>query len=113
MLIQDVEFIHSDFQESIKAIQAGDFVYMDPPYVPLNPNAFVGDVRNGFCKKRHQALFDEIQRLDGSVKFVMSNSETPMVKNAFQQYNIEIIVTRRSINSKKPQSTTLEVIVWN
>ena len=59
LIIQDVEYIHTNFQESINAVQPGDFVYIDPPYVPLNPNAFVWYVRNGFRKKRHQALFDE------------------------------------------------------
>ena len=113
-LIQDVEFIHSDFQESIKAVQSGDFVYLDPPYVPLNPNTFVGYVRKGFGTKRHHELFDKIQQLEKGIQFVLSNSDTPMVRNTFQKnYKMEIIVARRSINSKKPQSTASEVIVWN
>ena len=41
----------------------------------------------------------------------MSNSNTKLVNQSFEKYNIVEINCRRAINSKKPQSKTKEVII--
>ena len=51
LIIQGEEYIHTDFQESINAVQPGDFVYFDPPYVPFHPHTFVGYVKMDFARK--------------------------------------------------------------
>ena len=56
-LIQNVEFIHADFEVSIKKIKSGDFVYLDPPYAPEKKNSFVGYTESGFNLEKHQKLF--------------------------------------------------------
>ena len=47
-LIQDVKFIKSDFRVSFSNVYPGDFVYIDPPYVPETSKSFVGYVIDGF-----------------------------------------------------------------
>ena len=111
-LIKDVEFIHSDFSNSIKNVKDGDFVYLDPPYAPENANSFVGYVADGFNLEMHKLLFDEIKKL-GKIKFVMSNAKVDLVTENFKEYKCEDIIARRAINSKKPGSTTTEVIIYN
>ena len=113
-LIKDVEFIDSDFKESMKNISEGDFVYLDPPYVPETNKSFVGYVSDGFDIDMHKSLFNEILKLDKKgVKFLMSNSKVELVLKNFEGYNSEDIVARRAINSKKPESTTTEVLIYN
>lgn len=113
-LIKDVEFIDSDFKESMKNISEGDFVYLDPPYVPETNKSFVGYVNDGFDIDMHKSLFNEILKLDKKgVKFLMSNSKVELVLKNFEGYNSEDIVARRAINSKKPESTTTEVLIYN
>ena len=111
-LIRDVNFIHSDFRDSIKNPGEGDFVYLDPPYAPENKKSFVGYVSDGFSLEMHNNLFTEIKKLT-NIKFVMSNSKVDLVTKSFEEYNCEDVVARRAINSKKPDSTTIEVIVHN
>jgi DNA adenine methylase len=111
-LIRDVNFIHSDFRDSIKNPGEGDFVYLDPPYAPENKKSFVGYVSDGFSIEMHNNLFTEIKKLT-NIKFVMSNSKVDLVTKSFEEYNCEDVVARRAINSKKPDSTTIEVIVHN
>jgi len=111
-LIKNVEFIHCDFTSSIKNVKDEDFVYLDPPYAPVNKKSFVGYVADGFNLEMHKLLFSEIKKL-GEIKFVMSNAKVDLVTENFQEYNCEDIIARRAINSKKPGSTTTEVIIYN
>ncbi len=111
-LIKDVKFIHSDFEKSIKNVKHGDFVYLDPPYAPENEKSFVGYVQGGFDLNKHKKLFSEVKKLD-NVMFIMSNANVSLVTDEFKDYNIEEIKARRAINSKKPGSTTTEVIIHN
>ena len=111
-LIKDVEFQHCSFAESIKNVKKGDFVYLDPPYAPENSKSFVGYVDDGFSLETHKLLFDEIKKMNG-INFVMSNAKVDLVIDNFKEYNCTEIIARRAINSKKPGSTTTEVIIYN
>ena len=111
-LIKDVEFMDVGFTTSIKNVGKDDFVYLDPPYAPETKNSFVGYVADGFNLDTHKLLFSEIKKLEGS-KFVMSNAKVDLVTDTFKEYNCQDIVARRAINSKNPESTTVEVIIYN
>ena len=108
-LIKDVDFIHSNFSESIKNVTGGDFVYLDPPYAPVSSDSFVGYVAD---LDLHHLLFSEIKKLN-TIKFVMSNAKVDLVTEYFKDYNCQDVIARRAINSKKPGSTTTEVIIYN
>lgn len=111
-LIQNVHFIHSDFRDSIKKIKKGDFVYLDPPYVPENSISFVSYVADGFTAEMHEILFSEIKKMNG-IKFMLSNSKVDIVLESFRDYKCEDIEARRKINPKNPAATTTEVIIYN
>ena len=113
-LIKDVVFETNDFSESIKNIKEGDYVYLDPPYAPIDDNSFVSYTKDGFGIDKHKQLFEEIINLGkNKVKFTMSNAKVDLVTNYFKDFKCEDILARRAINSKKPESTAIEVIVWN
>jgi len=113
-LIKDVEFIHSDFSNSFKNIKKGDFVYLDPPYAPESNISFVKYTKDIFNLDTHKRLFKEIKMLNNhNIKFVMSNAKVDLILQEFKNYTCQDIVARRAINSKKPNSTTIEVIISN
>ena len=112
-LIKDVEFIHSDFSDSIKNVKSGDFVYLDPPYAPENRTSFVGYVADGFDIDMHKRLFSNIKNMGHGIKFAMSNAKVGLVTETFSEYAREELVARRAINAKKPAATTTEVIIYN
>lgn len=111
-LIKNVIFRVSDFSSSIKEAQKGDFLYLDPPYVPENDKSFVGYNLDGFNEETHKNLFKEIKKLQ-DIKFTLSNSCVDLVLETFKDYNCEKIIARRAINSKNPGSKTKEVIIYN
>ena len=84
-----------------------NFIYLYPPYAPENNKSFVGYTSFGFTLDQHKLLFETCKKY----KFIMSNADVELVKNSFINYNIEIISCKRSINSKKPESKTNEVII--
>lgn len=111
-LIKDVEFKEMHFKDSIKLVSEGDFVYLDPPYVPIDANSFVEYNSDSFNLKTHELLFNEIKKLK-DIKFIMSNAKVDLVTDNFKEYNCVDIIARRAIHSKKPQTTATEVIIYN
>lgn len=114
-LIKNVVFLNCDFNESFKKIETGDFVYVDPPYVPEeNKKSFVGYVSEGFNLENHKILFEEIKKLNKKkIKFILSNSNAKLVQDTFKEYKRDEITARRAINSKNPGSTSVELIIHN
>ena len=113
-LIQNVEFICNDFENSITNIKENDFVYLDPPYVPIKSDSFVSYNIDGFNLEKHKKLFDNILELnEKNIKFLMSNAKVDLVMNYFKHFKYDEITAKRSIHCKNPASTTTEVIVYN
>jgi len=114
-LIKEVDFICCSFEQILEKCHEGDFVYLDPPYVPENSKSFVGYTKHGF--NIHERLFSSIKELNNKNGwFMMSNSAVPIVITSFDdcdKYNITYILARRAINSKNPASKTNEVLIQN
>ena len=110
-LIKDVNFYCKSFENSLENVKIGDYVYLDPPYAPKNKNSFVGYNKQGFDIDTHIKLFSMIKDL--KVKFLMSNSDVPLVTQSFKDYEIIKIEARRAIHSKNPGSKTTELIISN
>lgn len=116
-LIQPVIFECCDYATSLQRVQhPDDYVYMDPPYAPETATSFVKYTENGFNHENHVELFQWVDALTAdNKKVMMSNADVPLVRNHFnrERYHVAEIVCRRSINSKKPDAKTNEVIITN
>jgi DNA adenine methylase len=115
-LIQGVVFECCDFSESLNKIAPADFVYLDPPYAPETEKSFVGYTENGFDINHHTRLFEMIHVLtESNKKMILSNADVDLVRKYFNndKYVVDSVVSKRSINSKNPESKTMEVIIKN
>lgn len=119
-LIQNVVFECNDFSASLSRTEPGDYVYLDPPYVPETTTSFVGYTACGFNLDNHCKLFDMIHGLVGRsssqhAKIMLSNADVNMVRDQFgrKPYVISSILCKRSINSTNPESKAKEVIITN
>lgn len=118
-LIQSVHFKCCDFKSSlcetsICAPKSNDFIYLDPPYAPETKKSFVGYTENGFDLKTHIYLFNMIRESHvNKIQFLLSNAMVELVTENFRDFKMEEIKARRAINSKKPDSTTSEVLIRN
>jgi DNA adenine methylase len=110
-LIKNVVFRVSSWDETLsKSFGTNDFVYLDPPYVPVTSTSFVGYTSNSFV--HHTQFFGLVLNIEG--RFTMSNSDTSLVRDAFDEgFGISYIDCKRSINSKNPGSKIGEVLITN
>lgn len=80
----------------------GDFVYLDPPYDPLSDtSSFTAYSTSPFGKAEQRALADHARLLRDRGSFVMlSNNDTPFVRELYDGFEISTAPCGRSINSK-------------
>lgn len=88
------------FEEILKAPSAGDFVYIDPPYMPVSKtSSFTSYTADGFDFEKHSLLSDMCRDLKRKkVKVMISNSDTPEVRKLYKGFKIYTIQAPRSIN---------------
>lgn len=116
LLIKDVVFTCRSFETSLKDVEQGDFVYLDPPYAPETDSSFVSYTAEGFSLDNHTLLFNRCNELHKKgVKILMSNAEVKLVKEAFPSpvFQTKVVECRRAINSKNPDAKTNEVLITN
>lgn len=106
--IQRVTFTCQPFEEALNAVQPGDFVYADPPYVPVTSTSFVGYTADGFPLAAHESLFDKLKKCG---TFLLSNADAPLVRAAFVGFVVEQVSCRRAINAKNPGTRANEVLI--
>jgi DNA adenine methylase len=114
VLIKDVIFTVQPYSSSLERVGAGDFVYLDPPYAPVDEKSFVGYTVDGFRLADHQELFKQIRTLkEKGAKMLLSNADVPLVREAFPSYETKIVSCRRAIHSKTPDARINEVLITN
>ena len=87
--------------EMTNSADDGDFVYLDPPYVPVSDTSFVGYSKKGFSMEDHETLATIFEEKAGKgVKMLLSNSDVPWVRERYKDFNIVETEARRSINSQ-------------
>ena len=115
-LLKNTEIKCSDFSEILTKVQKGDFVYFDPPYVPLNDtSSFTSYTKYGFDIDMQFKLRDVCDELDSmGIKFLLSNSDTQIVNELYSNYKINKVFASRLINANADgRGKITEVLVRN
>lgn len=95
---------------------AGDFVYFDPPYVPLTDTAdFTAYYAGGFGAEDQRRLAGIFRSLDRNRCMVMlSNSDVPYVHDLYNGFRVETVTASRRINRRADKrGLVTEVVVLN
>jgi len=132
IVLQNVEIITADFEESERYINKDSFVYLDPPYRPISKTAsFTSYAKGDFTEEDQVRLADFCKRIkQKSAKFILSNSK-PKNKEPndcfFERYyekicvNVIAVKATRSINCQgdgrgeidELMITNYEVSLWH
>jgi DNA adenine methylase len=113
-LQESVDIRHGDFESSCYDISPGDFVFFDPPYDLLNETTFEKYNANSFGKEGQKRLADFTKKLDKmGVNFMLTNHNTPLIRELYKDFNIDIVQVKRMINSDASNRVGEEVIITN
>ena len=115
-LLKNTEIKCADFSEILTKVKKGDFVYFDPPYVPLNEtSSFTSYTKDGFDMDMQFKLRDICDELDSmGVKFMLSNSDTKFVNELYSNYEIKKVFASRAVNANaEGRGKITEVLVRN
>jgi len=93
----------ASFEEAVKPAKRGDFVYFDPPYVPLSAtSSFTSYSASGFGPAEQERLRDVAHDLKKrGVRVLLSNSSAAPVYRLYEDgFEIVEVDATRSVNSK-------------
>lgn len=112
----DVDIRQGDFEQAVEDAIEGDFVYFDPPYVPLTKTSdFTSYTHEGFSYEDQVRLRDTmIELTQRGVKVLLSNSSSPIVEGLYQDFNIHYVEASRTNGAKSSSRGKIkEIIVSN
>lgn len=122
-VLQKVEILNVDFNETLKYADEKTIYYFDPPYKPLSTtSSFNSYSKDEFNDEEQIRLKNFCDILDGlGVKWILSNSDVKGVDpknnffdNLFGSYHINRVFATRSINSNSQKRGKLtELLITN
>ncbi len=113
----EVEILNADYREVCKRAEAGDFIYLDPPYIPVSKTAgFTTYTGGGFGEEDHRKLAEVFRELSEKGCFVMlSNADHPLIRELYRDFKLIEITTNRAISCKrsKRKGSGRELLIMN
>jgi len=114
--LQGVELAVVDFREVLNWAQPGDFIYFDPPYVPVSKtSSFTSYTENPFGEREQRELAAILGELNQrGCKVMLSNSWVDSVLELYKDFNCFELKASRAINSNPDRRGKIsELLVTN
>ncbi len=104
-----------DFSSVLAEARKGDWVYLDPPYVPDRKwGDFTRYTPGQFGPADQERLAYELRRLDGKgARWLLSNSNTPKVREIYREFRMAVLSTRRDITLQSADRQSTDLLVSN
>lgn len=117
-LLQNVEILTGDYQQTLAHAKDNTLFYFDPPYRPLNStssfNDYTKEAFNDLAQKRLKEFCDKVE--EAGHKFMLSNSDCKdmFFDDLYLQYTIARVWASRSVNANPNKRGKLqEILVRN
>ena len=93
--------------------QAGDFIFLDPPYLPISEYAdFKRYTKEQFYEEDHIELAKMVMTLhERGCHIILTNSNHPLVHELYAPFTIDVIQTKRHISCNGSTRKGEDVIV--
>ena len=105
----------SDYRKALADAESGDFVYLDPPYPPLNGTAYFTHYtpdRFGEGDQRRLAVaFRELH--ERGCLLMMSNADTELIRKLYDAFTIDELSVTRYVTCKRRKHRVKELVITN
>jgi len=100
-VLKDVKLMNISFELCLNYAKKDDFIYFDPPYVPISESAnFTSYTKSSFKKEDQIKLFNVFKELDQKgCKLLLSNSYNEFILKLYKNYQINIVYAKRAIKA--------------
>lgn len=112
--LQAVRILAGDYLTVLtQHAQAGDFIFLDPPYYPVGKHAdFKRYTPASFYHDDHVKLKETFTQLvNKGCHVLLTNSDHQTILELYEAYEIKVIDTRRAINCHPHSRTGKDIIV--
>lgn len=117
-LLQNVEILTGDYQQTLSKAYGNTLFYFDPPYRPLSNtssfNDYAKEAFNDLAQERLKLFCDRVS--EAGYKFMLSNSDCKDMyfDDLYLQYVIDRVWASRSVNANPSKRGKLrEILVHN
>ena len=122
-VLKNAIILNGDFEQIIKYVDKNTFIYMDPPYRPLNATSSFNDYSkepfNDETQRRLAKFYDELNKKGAKIMESNSdpkntNEEDEFFDELYKDYRIDRIYAARNINSKgSGRGKVSEILIMN
>lgn len=97
--LSNATIVRDDFRDALKKPMRGDFVYLDPPYLPISDTSkFHLYTQQRFRLSDLVQLAEACRELSAQgVHWILSNRDTPTIRELFVDSQILSLTVRRSV----------------
>lgn len=114
--LKKVSLLHTDFSNAVIDSSPGDFIYFDPPYIPLSAtSSFTSYSSGGFSVDEQKRLSELLTCLaSNGVRAMVSNSDTKLTREIYSEHRFEVISASRMVSAtSKGRGTVKELVIMN
>jgi DNA adenine methylase len=114
-ILKNASLKASSYEMALENASKGDFIYLDPPYPPLNGTAyFTHYTIDRFSVQDQTKLADCVNELDrGRCLFMISNADTPLIRRLYRKYELVSLPVIRYLTCKSARHKVKELIITN
>lgn len=101
LALKNTKILNHSFESILSRAKTTDFIYFDPPYDPLTKtSSFTSYTVDKFGEEEQTRLANVYKELtDRGCMAMLSNSDTPLIRELYKDFDIKEIQASRAINS--------------
>jgi len=114
-LLKTAAIVHGNYAETARRAKEGDFVYLDPPYPPLNGTAYFTHYTKERFGLDDQKGVSELARTlhERGCLVMISNTDLPLIRSLYQGWNIHMLPVNRWLTCKTKKYRITDLVITN